>query len=275
MCSVLESLLGQTRRSAVCIAGWLLAGETTSDYRLRLRCVYYLHKYHFSSGATKSFFDFKLVFIGHITRQKSINRKKSITLFRKILYFIHMRTKDRRFIKTENTIQKAMIKLLNEGDAEYLAIEDLIYEADINKSTFYLHYQSLELLISALEDEVISSLSKKMYELPDNHSRYSFFENLLSFIKENQKITKAVLNASTYRFNEKIEEFGKTYLIEPPAKKRNRLVSKIELLESALIQAIVAYLRIWIFDGCKFDDETVVADLVELTASNIYKDIIR
>lgn len=186
-----------------------------------------------------------------------------------------MRTKDRRFIKTENAIQKAMIKLLNERDAEYLTIEDLIYEADINKSTFYLHYQSIALLISALEDEVVSSLSKKMYELPDNHSRYNFFESLLSFVKENQKIVKAVLNASTYRFNEKIEEFGKTYLIDPPAKKRNRLVSKIELLESSLIQAVVAYLRIWIFDGCKFDDETVVTDLVELTASNIYKDIIR
>ena len=61
-----------------------------------------------------------------------------------------MRTKDRRFIKTEAIIQKSMISLLNERNAEELQIEDLVMEADINKSTFYLHYQSLDLLVSAL-----------------------------------------------------------------------------------------------------------------------------
>ena len=184
-----------------------------------------------------------------------------------------MRLKDRRFIKTENTIQKAMVKLLNENDASLLQIEDLIYEADINKSTFYLHYQSLGLLISALEDEVVSGLTQKISELDDNHSRYDFFESVLSYIKNNSKLVRAVLNASTYNLNLKIEEFGKTFLIEPPARKRKRLSSNIEFLESTLIQSIVAYLRVWIFDGCKFDEQIVVHDLVEICGLKVYKDI--
>ena len=86
-----------------------------------------------------------------------------------------MRTKDRRFIKTEAIIQKSMISLLNERNAEELQIEDLVMEADINKSTFYLHYQSLDLLVSALEDELLSGLTVKINELDTNHSRFVFF----------------------------------------------------------------------------------------------------
>lgn len=186
-----------------------------------------------------------------------------------------MRTKDRRFIKTEAIIQKSMISLLNERNAEELQIEDLVLEADINKSTFYLHYQSLDLLVSALEDELLSGLMVKINELETNHSRFAFFDTCLTFLKENRKLAKAVLNASTLRFNQKVEDFGKELLIPAPAKKRNRLVSNVEFLECSLIQSIVTYLRIWIFDSCRFENEKCISDLIELCASNIYKDLFR
>ncbi len=184
-----------------------------------------------------------------------------------------MRLKDRRFIKTEAVIQKAMIRLLNERNAEELQIEDLVFEADINKSTFYLHYQSLDLLVSALEDEFISGLTKSLNDLSENHSRFEFFEKCLNYVKINQKLAKAVLNASTYRFNLKIEELGKTFLINPPAKKRNRIVSNVEFLESSLVQSIVAYFRVWIFDGCKYDEEESIKSLVNISGVSIYKDL--
>ncbi len=185
-----------------------------------------------------------------------------------------MRTKDRRFVKTEAIIQKTMISLLNERNFEELQIEDLVMEADINKSTFYLHYQSLDLLVSALEDELLSGLTVKINELEINHSRFAFFEACLSFLKDNKKLAKAVLNASTLRFNQKIEDFGKDFLIPPPAKKRNHLVSNVEFLECSLIQSVVAYLRIWIFDSCRFESEKCISDLIGLCASPLYKDLI-
>lgn len=186
-----------------------------------------------------------------------------------------MRLKDRRYIKTEAIIQKAMIKLLNDSNAEELQIEDLIYEADINKSTFYLHYQSLDLLVSALEDEFVSGLTSKISELDYGYSRFTFFEKCFEYVKANQKLAKAVLNASTYRFNIKIEEFGKSFLIKPPIRKRNRLVSNIELLESSLIQSVMAYFRVWVFDGCKFDQDKAINDLVNVIGNPIYKDIFK
>ncbi len=160
-------------------------------------------------------------------------------------------------------------------DAEQIQIDDLIYEADINKSTFYLHYQSLDLLVSALEDELISGLTVGLSDLPGNCSRYTFFEKIFGILKNNQKLAKAVLNASTYRFNMKIEDFGKMYLIPVPAKKRNKIVSTVEFLESSLIQSIVAFYRVWVFDSCKFSIEDSIESLIQISSNNIYKDIYR
>ncbi len=185
-----------------------------------------------------------------------------------------MRTKDRRFIKTEKVIQNAMISLLNEMDPESLQIEDLTHEADINKSTFYLHYQSIDLLVSALEDTVISGLTQSIEALEPNHSRFVFFQAILIYISDHQKLVKAVFNASTYRFNQKVEDFGEQFLMPAPALKRKHLVSNVTLLESSLIQSCVAYLRVWVFDGCHFTTDQVVADLIQITSVEPFRDII-
>lgn len=185
-----------------------------------------------------------------------------------------MRTKDRRFIKTEKLIQNAMISLLNEMDPESLQIEDLTHEADINKSTFYLHYQSIDLLVSALEDTVISGLTQSIEALEPNHSRFDFFQAILIYISDHQKLVKAVFNASTYRFNQKVEDFGEQFLMPAPALKRKHLVSNVTLLESSLIQSCVAYLRVWVFDGCHFTTDQMVADLIQITSVEPFRDLI-
>ena len=56
-----------------------------------------------------------------------------------------------------------MVELLQKSDPESLMIDDLVYAADINKSTFYLHYQSIDQLISAIEDRLISNISSILY----------------------------------------------------------------------------------------------------------------
>ena len=191
-----------------------------------------------------------------------------------ILKTVKMRTKDRRFIKTEKVIQSAMISLLNEMNPETLQIEDLTNEADINKSTFYLHYQSIDLLVSALEDTVISGLTMAIEGLEPNYSRFDFFQAVLIYISQNQKLVKAVFNASTYRFNVKIENFCEPFLMPAPTLKRKHLVSHIALLESSLIQSCVAYLRVWTFDGCHYSTDEVVQDLIQISSAEPYRNLI-
>ena len=185
-----------------------------------------------------------------------------------------MRNFDRRYVRTEKTIYKAMINLLQEKDPESLTLEDMVNEADINKSTFYLHYQSLDQLVSALEDDLVSGVSSAVYSLPNPHSIEDFFQIIFNYCSSNKELVKAVLRASTFRFNHKIENLFKKQLIPLKPIKRNKITDENTFLVTSLIQAEVGVFRIWVLDGCRFNKETVLAQCIKIAESEVYKNIL-
>jgi len=180
-----------------------------------------------------------------------------------------MRTKDRRFIKTEKVIVNSMINLLCSGYAGSLLIDDLVQDADINKSTFYLHYQSLDQLISAIEDEVVAalaSISSNLLALP----LAVFLEETLVWVSKNKKLCRAAFAACSYRFNEKLELLYKQYLLPVKMSKNGRIIDVNELTETALIQSLISIVRSWINEGCKFPIENIVNLLTSILSSKCY-----
>ena len=72
-----------------------------------------------------------------------------------LIYPINM---DRRLRKTEEAIQNAFIELANKESYDRIKLSELIDLADLNKSTFYLHYQSLEGVSYAVEDRLVAGI---------------------------------------------------------------------------------------------------------------------
>ena len=186
-----------------------------------------------------------------------------------------MRTTDRRFIKTEKIIFNSMVDLLQKSDPESLMIDDLVYTADINKSTFYLHYQSIDQLISAIEDRLISGVSSILYAAKGSDCLESTFNSLLDWILENKKMANAVLRSSTYRFNGKIENLVKQFLKPLKPLKRNKIADENAFKQGAFVQAEVAILRIWIADGCHFDREIILSQCLEVAKDSCFADLIK
>ncbi|BGE81669.1 TetR/AcrR family transcriptional regulator [Staphylococcus petrasii] len=65
---------------------------------------------------------------------------------------------DRRIRKTKSAIKKAFIELLKEKDLDKITVQDISNQADINRGTFYLHYEDKYTLLSDMEDEYISEI---------------------------------------------------------------------------------------------------------------------
>ena len=61
---------------------------------------------------------------------------------------------DRRIRRTRAAIQSAFLKLIFEKDINKITIKELCERADINKSTFYLHYQDIYDLEEQIEEEI-------------------------------------------------------------------------------------------------------------------------
>ncbi|MBD5541773.1 MAG: TetR/AcrR family transcriptional regulator [Lachnospiraceae bacterium] len=61
---------------------------------------------------------------------------------------------DRRIRRTRAAIQSAFLKLIFEKDINKITIKELCERADINKSTFYLHYQDIYDLEAQFKEEL-------------------------------------------------------------------------------------------------------------------------
>lgn len=61
---------------------------------------------------------------------------------------------DRRVLRTRRRLREALLALIVEQEYESITIEAITERADVNRSTFYLHYATKEeLLVAALETQ--------------------------------------------------------------------------------------------------------------------------
>ena len=69
---------------------------------------------------------------------------------------------DIRVEKTRQSIINAFIELRSHKELEKITIKELCEKAQINKSTFYSHYQDIYDLSDTLETEVVSSIMENL-----------------------------------------------------------------------------------------------------------------
>ncbi len=96
---------------------------------------------------------------------------------------------DKRIIRTRTNIKNSFMQIMLEKDLEDISISDVAAKANINRSTFYLHYQKVKDILIDIEREISSHimdcLSKfditKIYE-----STYNMFTSLSNIMEENE-----------------------------------------------------------------------------------------
>ena len=61
---------------------------------------------------------------------------------------------DRRVKKTKKQLRQALMDLMTEKPSKSISVRELAERADINRGTFYIHYQDVNDLLQRLEDEM-------------------------------------------------------------------------------------------------------------------------
>ncbi|WP_346355443.1 TetR/AcrR family transcriptional regulator [Azotosporobacter soli] len=69
-------------------------------------------------------------------------------------------------IRSRHMIRQAFIELMNEKPLEKITVTDVIVRANINRGTFYAHYQDVRAVIEQIENEIIE---KTLLVLRDFH----------------------------------------------------------------------------------------------------------
>jgi len=172
-----------------------------------------------------------------------------------------MNNQDRRFKKTENSIQKALVTLLQKGDLASVSFQDVIEEADINKSTFYLHYSSLGDAFAALENKCLATIFQVLNG--EESSPKDIFEQLLQAILDDKKLYLAVMTSCTNSFMDKLANVALPLLGEKEANLRNAKYESGVAKTQGLVVGLYSIFRFWILSSCRAPKEKVEGDALD------------
>lgn len=111
---------------------------------------------------------------------------------------------DRRSLRTKKMIRTAFSQLIEEKGFNDISITDISARADINRGTFYLHYNDKYDLLQKIEDEVIQELvsnckTMSTFSIEDVDSinkPIPFLVKLFEYLKENAVFMKAILGCN-------------------------------------------------------------------------------
>ena len=118
-----------------------------------------------------------------------------------------MNKNESKYFNTAIRMDEALIELLEKKDFEYITVKEICQVAEVNRSTFYLHYENSSDL---LKETTRYMLDKHFsYYSPDTQGITERFENCepkdlvfitrdylapyLTFIKENKRIFKVAI----------------------------------------------------------------------------------
>ncbi|WP_318509181.1 TetR/AcrR family transcriptional regulator [Bacillus sp. T3] len=77
---------------------------------------------------------------------------------------------DPRIIRTKRMFTEALISLIQEnGDKSKLTVQDIANRAELNRATFYLHYQDIDDLMEQMIEENLEELNKTMKTLSEEN----------------------------------------------------------------------------------------------------------
>ncbi|MCL1797739.1 MAG: TetR/AcrR family transcriptional regulator [Eggerthellaceae bacterium] len=93
---------------------------------------------------------------------------------------------DRRIIRSKKALREALITLMEERGFNSFTVNDLCARADLNRGTFYNHYQDIQDLLNSFEDEVMEGLEvyqaqMRVLNLADI-ARYALMKKPLPFL---------------------------------------------------------------------------------------------
>ena len=174
-----------------------------------------------------------------------------------------MNKSESKYYNTALLMDEALLLILEKKEYEYITVKEICEKAGVNRSTFYLHYNSMDELLyetiemintrfqAAFNNEIIKPKDLQKDDLYLIEDQYLI--PYLNFIKENKKIYKLIHN-NPFIFN-KQKTFDKLYneLFSIILDKYGVSLDEKEYIFVFFSFGLVAVIQKWIENDCSTD----------------------
>ncbi len=184
-----------------------------------------------------------------------------------------MNKSESKYFNTAIRFNKALLSLLEKKTFEYITISEICETAEVNRSTFYLHYENTCDLLKETTAYVLDNFTS--YFCVDTESITTKFANCdlhdlkfvnekylhpyLLFIKENQRVLSAVLSQPTAFDTKAIFQRLFDNIFKPILDRFHYPRDEQNYVMMFYLNGITAIISEWLKDGCQKSIEDISA----------------
>lgn len=183
-----------------------------------------------------------------------------------------MNKSESKFYNTALLMDQALLLLLEKKEYEFITVKEICQKAGVNRSTFYLHYESIDDLLM----ETIELLNKKFLSTFNNEivkpdilkkdDLYFINEKYLipylNLIKEHSKVFKLIHKLPHIFNNQKVFDHLYKNLFTKVLDKFGVHEDEKEYVFAYFTSGSLAIVNKWIDKNCK-EDVTTISNLIQ------------
>lgn len=186
---------------------------------------------------------------------------------------------DLRKVKTKALILNALIELLKEKSIHCITITDICTKAQINRSTFYSHYEHINIFLDQTMTEIAQGLTSAVSDSYENPNKlmekgeaYECYYNWFCHVRDHGDLFSLLMgpNGST-KFDQLVLEQGidwYTTMLYPIAYKFEDIIP-LDVLANYIIGAHFGLLKFYVKSNFKYSAEFMTEKMVNLTFGGI------
>lgn len=176
-----------------------------------------------------------------------------------------------KYFNTALFMNEALLSLLEKKDFEYITVKELCNKAGVNRSTFYLHYETMNDLlnetINMIEKKFYSSFNKdlKIDDLIKKDDKKDlilvtseYLKSYLHFVFENRKVFKLALKRATlFNSENAFSKMNKEYFI--PIMNHFNINKKIQpFVLMYYCSGLVSIISKWLDNNCQESVDEII-----------------
>jgi AcrR family transcriptional regulator len=186
-----------------------------------------------------------------------------------------------KYYATAARMDKAFLELLEKKDFAYITIKEICEKAGVNRSTFYLHYETINDLLEESAQHIINQFVEVM-----PHDTCEFFENMqtrpledlflitpkylipyLNYVKEYRSIFRTALeHAHTLRLNDAYLALNR-HVFSPILNRFDIPASHQKYIMPFYINGLMGIINEWLKDDCKASVEQIIS-VIQICITN-------
>lgn len=187
-----------------------------------------------------------------------------------------MNKSESKYFNTALRMDEALIALLEKKDLEYITVKEICHQAGVNRSTFYLHYETIADLVNETlemidrrflsyfpqqEEEVLGNMDSREQEELILVTR-EYLLPYLRFIRDNKKVYRAAFrNPDSVGANTRYREL-KQHVLDPILERFEIPAAHRSYYIAYYIEGIAAIIKEWLRQDCR-DTVEMIADIIE------------